>query len=84
LWDSFSGDSPNSVVHELTFFVHESELSKKFVRKDEIHMEKTYSLETYLKMLENVGFVNVQVYADFTQNYPKEDSRRWFFVCRKI
>ncbi|MGL4695129.1 class I SAM-dependent DNA methyltransferase [Enterococcus larvae] len=83
LWDSYQGEKEHSIEHFLTFFVKQEEDKALFVRRDELHKERTYTLDTYLRMLEGSGFMNVQVYADFTDEQPKEDSARWFFVCEK-
>lgn len=83
LWDSYTGEKPHSIEHFLTFFVQDYEQEGKFVRIDELHQERTYSLDNYLTMLESAGFMDVQVCADFTDDTPTETSRRWFFVCKK-
>jgi len=80
LWDSYSGDSSHSIEHFLTFFVKKE--GEMFERFDELHKERTYSLEMYQKMLTEVGF-KVEVFADFTDDEPMEKSKRWFFVCQK-
>ncbi|MDT2599344.1 class I SAM-dependent methyltransferase [Enterococcus hulanensis] len=80
LWDSYSGDSSHSIEHFLTFFVKKE--GEMFERFDELHKERTYSLEMYQKMLTEVGF-KVEVFADFTDDEPMETSKRWFFVCQK-
>ena len=80
LWDSYPGDSSHSIEHFLTFFVkRDGELFERF---DELHKERTYPLETYKKMLTEVGFKS-EVFADFTDEEPNETSKRWFFVCQK-
>ncbi|WP_374285599.1 class I SAM-dependent methyltransferase [Lactococcus sp.] len=102
LWDSFEGQVPHSIEHELTFFVKAAD--GKFVRKDEIHQERTYEMEEYLSALRldsllqqpsqirhssaegakmTALFSSVEVYADFSDDAPKADSLRWFFVCTK-
>lgn len=81
LWESYKGDVPHSIEHFLTFFVSDQE--GKFERADELHQERTYPLETYVRMLENAGFSSVETYADFIDSEPNEKSRRWFFVCQK-
>lgn len=80
LWESYPGDVPHSIEHFLTFFVKNGEY---FQREDELHQERSYPLETYVRMLENAGFSTIDVYADFIDTKPNEKSRRWFFVCRK-
>jgi SAM-dependent methyltransferase len=79
LWDSYEGEVPHSIEHQLSFFIKDTD--GKFVRKDELHQERTYELSDYKSAL--VKFADVQVFADFTDNAPTADSKRWFFVCRK-
>lgn len=81
LWESYQGGVPHSIEHFLTFFVQEED--GRFLREDELHQERTYPIETYLRLLENAGFSGVEVYADFMDSEPNEKSRRWFFVCHK-
>ena len=81
VWDSYLGDAPHSIVHELTFFIKEE--NGFFSRHDEIHEERTYDRITYEVLLEQAGFKNIKVYADFTDNEPSETSSRWFFVAEK-
>jgi SAM-dependent methyltransferase len=84
IWDSFPGEKAHSITHELTFFVKDSD--GKFERRDEVHDERTYTIDNYLTMLDNAGFVSVQVFADFEDVAPSDqddDSARWFFVARK-
>ncbi|MDT2662306.1 class I SAM-dependent methyltransferase [Enterococcus hulanensis] len=80
LWDSYSGDSSHSIEHFLTFFVKKE--GEMFERFDELHKERTYSLDMYQKMLTEVGF-KAEVFADFMDDEPMETSKRWFFVCQK-
>lgn len=83
LWDSYPGEKTHSVEHFLTFFVKDQQDEKKFIRHDELHKERTYSLENYYTMLENANFYNIEIYADFSDEQPDENSSRWFFVCKK-
>ena len=83
LWDSYTGKEKHSIEHYLTFFVESQEKDGTFTREDELHQERTYPLENYLRMLENSGFAKVEVFADFTDETPNEESRRWFFVAQK-
>ena len=81
VWDSYADEPPHSVVHELTFFVKEAD--GRFQRYDEVHEERTYELLTYEVLLEQAGFKNVHIYADFEDKAPEEESKRWFFVAEK-
>lgn len=80
LWDSFEGVEKHSVEHELSFFVQkEKEL---YTRSFELHRERTYPLAEYKKMLEDVGFKNIEVSADFGEKVV-DTSKRWFFKAEK-
>ncbi|MGT2802110.1 class I SAM-dependent DNA methyltransferase [Streptococcus henryi] len=81
VWDTYEDEAPHSVVHELTFFIQDED--GRFTRFDEVHEERTYDLLTYDILLEQAGFKNVKVYADFEDKEPTETSARWFFVCEK-
>jgi ubiquinone/menaquinone biosynthesis C-methylase UbiE len=82
VWSSFADDLPHSVVHELTFFVW-NEQRKAYDRLQEEHHERTYSMETYQKLLAKAGFKNVEITADFGIKQPDEQTTRWFFCCQK-
>lgn len=81
VWDSYPDEPPYSIVHELTFFIKDED--GRFSRFDEVHEERTYELLTYDILLEQAGFVDVKVYADFEDKEPTETSKRWFFVAKK-
>lgn len=81
VWDTYADEPPHSIVHELTFFLQEED--GRFSRVDEIHEERTYDLLTYDVLLEQAGFKQVAVYADFEDKEPTETSARWFFVAEK-
>lgn len=82
LWESYAGEKKHSIEHFLTFFLKEDE-NEYFTRVDELHRERTYTLEDYLGMLENAGFEESKVYGDFTEDKPKETAARWLFSCKK-
>lgn len=80
VWDSFPGEGPHTIEHELTFFI-ESE-DGRYERLGELHKERTYSIEEYQQMLKQAGFSKIEVSADFTEAV-EEESERWFFVAKK-
>jgi SAM-dependent methyltransferase len=82
IWNSFPGEMPNSVEHELSFFVLD-EQSGKYDRFDELHYQRTYSVSQYRDWLEEAGFDLLEVCADFENDTPKKESERIFFIARK-
>lgn len=81
LWESYPTEKPHSIEHFLTFFIKNGE--ETFIREDELHLERTYPLETYETLLKQAGFNRVELCADFKDSEPSATSKRWFFVCHK-
>lgn len=81
IWESFPGDYSNSVEHELTC-VQETQ-SGIYERYDELHKQRTYSLEQYISWLKSVGFSNIEMTSEFGENTITDNTTRWFFKCEK-
>ena len=45
------------------------------------NIKKTYDVETYIELLEKIGFKNIKLYSDFSK-YDTE-CERVIFVCQK-
>ncbi|MCP0886723.1 class I SAM-dependent methyltransferase [Ligilactobacillus sp. WILCCON 0076] len=82
IWSSYADNLPHSVIHDLTFFIYD-ETNNKYVRLNEEHHERTYSMETYIDLLHIAGFKKISVSADFGQSQPTDKTERLFFVCEK-
>ena len=81
MWQNYFDDEQNLVEMELTFFVADED--GKYDKHEERHLQRAYTEEEILDMLEEAGFSDVKVYGDFTFEQPEEDCERVFFVCRK-
>ncbi|WP_059171207.1 class I SAM-dependent methyltransferase [Bacillus sp. FJAT-27445] len=82
IWDSFDGDQPHSVEHEISFFVLDDS-DGRYDRFDELHYQRTYPIEEYSKLLEESGFEIASITADFSNTAPSPESERIFFIARK-
>jgi 2-polyprenyl-3-methyl-5-hydroxy-6-metoxy-1,4-benzoquinol methylase len=82
IWDCFPGEVPNSVEHELTFFVKDEE-TNQYNRVEELHKQRTYPILTIKEWLKDAGFEVLNISADFTQEAPTDHSERIFFTCKK-
>lgn len=81
IWNSFAGEEKGAVEHELSFFVENEE--GLYERFDEVHYQRTFSIEEYKNWLSEAGFDMICVTADFTSNPPKSTSERIFFRAVK-
>ena len=65
----------------LDFFVYNG---KNYDRYSEVIYERAYSAESITEGLKFSGFEIIGVYDELTENKPREDSERIYFVCRKV
>ncbi|MGM0844169.1 MAG: class I SAM-dependent DNA methyltransferase [Bacillota bacterium] len=82
IWDCFPGEAPNSVEHELTFFVRD-ETTGQYERIEELHHQRTFPILTLENWLSEAGFELLSVTADFKDDHPGDRSERIFFTCEK-
>ncbi|MDV7718791.1 methyltransferase domain-containing protein [Pediococcus ethanolidurans] len=82
LWTTYQTEEPHSVEHDLTFFIKNS-AKNTYSKINELHHERTYDLNTYLTLLEAVGFKNTRVSSNFGNSSIDDKSTRWFFECTK-
>ncbi|WP_226677361.1 class I SAM-dependent DNA methyltransferase [Mesobacillus jeotgali] len=83
IWNSFKGEGAHSVEHELTFFVLD-EGTGKYDRVDELHYQRTYPEDSYVKWLAQAGFANIEVTGDYTMKAPEPTAERLFFAMKKL
>ena len=78
-WDN--NYTQNDIVEiYLDFFVFNGQNYDRF---SEVIKERAYSIKSLTESLEYVGFEVVGLYDELTENSPREDSERVYFVCRK-
>lgn len=82
MWNSFEGEYPHSIEHELTFFNWNDDI-KGYSVNTELHKERTYPIETFKMILEDISFKNISISADFGESDVQNDSTRWFFSAEK-
>lgn len=80
MWDSFPGEVPHAIEHDLSFFVEQDDGTYK--RQVELHKERTYPIQEYVDLLEEAGFSDIEVTADFWEEITGDDTR-WFFKAQK-
>ena len=95
LWDQILKDyDEENDEDDFYFHWHVDRISKGYVKHSveiidkvendrvyEEHYQKTYDVETYIELLEKIGFKNIKLYSDFSK-YGTE-CERVIFVCQK-
>ncbi|MFB4166538.1 class I SAM-dependent DNA methyltransferase [Virgibacillus sp. JSM 102003] len=82
IWFCSEGEIQGEMYHDLTFFVSDQE---KYSRFDEVHHQRTYSIDFYAWLLNDAGFEIKHLSGDFSlknENF-NEDSERIFIVAEK-
>ncbi|WAA10354.1 class I SAM-dependent DNA methyltransferase [Fervidibacillus albus] len=82
IWNSFQGEKEHSVEHELTFFVRDSNTGL-YERFDELHRQRTFPVEQYVRWLKETGFIVRKVSGDFTDQMVTDRTERVFFTVQK-
>ena len=82
IWYTEPADEEHSVYHQMTFFVKD-ETTGLFERFDEEHFQRTFSIETYVEWLNNIGFSRVEITADWQNVNPTDESERIFIRAIK-
>ncbi len=66
--------------HIFDLFLKQGDL---WQREEEIHRQRVYSVECLVSMLENCGFVKIQMFGNLSRNPPTEEEERIFILAEK-
>ncbi|GAB7386611.1 class I SAM-dependent methyltransferase [Bacillaceae bacterium] len=80
IWDAAYDADARIATHELTIFVREGGVYRRF---DETHRQRAYPLPQLIRWLEEAGFALLSCTKDFTEEPPDERCERIFFAARK-
>ncbi|MCR4955105.1 MAG: methyltransferase domain-containing protein [Lachnospiraceae bacterium] len=82
IWENYYDRQERMNEYDLTLFVKEQDdLFRKF---EEIHYQRSYSIETVRELLEKSGMEVVDIMDATTHKEVKEDSERVYFIAREI
>jgi hypothetical protein len=80
IWQCYQGEFENSVEHDLSFFILNKETYERY---DELHIQRTFSVDDYSKWLNECKFEVLSITADFENQQPSERSERILFIAKK-
>jgi SAM-dependent methyltransferase len=80
IWQCYHGEFENSVEHDLSFFILNKETYERY---DELHIQRTFSVDDYSKWLNECKFKVLSITADFENQQPSERSERILFIAKK-
>lgn len=81
IWENFYDEEEEINEYNLTLYIKEEEA--RFQRFQEVHYQRSYSLETIKRLLEEAGMEFVAVYDAYTKNPVAEDSEKMLIIARE-
>ena len=84
IWENYYDEDEKINEYDLTLFVKVEEQEELFLRYEEIHYQRCYSIQKVEELLELSGLSVIGIYDAFTHQKPKEDSERVYFVAKEI
>jgi cyclopropane fatty-acyl-phospholipid synthase-like methyltransferase len=81
IWQSRYYSKKKTVEFDMTFFVKEDDLYRRF---DECHIEKIYTIDELKSISMEHDFKVVDVFDGMTCNKPTKRSERIFFVIKRV
>ena len=81
IWENDFNNNTEILEIDLSFFLKMEE--GKYSRFNEYHVQKYYSINDTVKLLEKAGFKEIKVYQDLMFKEPEEKGVRNFFVALK-
>lgn len=81
IWENWYDEEEQINEYDLTLFIRNQEgLYEKY---EEAHYQRAYALSAVCRLLEEAGLKVEAIYDAFTQDAPKEESERVYFVARE-
>jgi len=80
IWENEYNPKSGKARFDLTFFVREGQLFRRF---EETHFERAYTHEELLGYIGESGLELVSVYEGLTFKKPHDESPRNFYICKK-
>ena len=80
IWENYYDDESRINEYDLTLFIKEGQ---QYTRYEEIHEQRSYSIEEIAEMLKEAGLELLHIYDAFTEEAPSDDSERIYFVAKK-
>lgn len=80
IWNNYYDEKSQLLEFDLTLF---EKSGSTYIRHDEVHKQKAYTLEKIKDMMNKAGFDTLHVLDTNTNGVVKDQSERWLFIGRK-
>lgn len=81
VWENIYDEEKKLNTYGINFFVNTEEES--YERFYEEHVERAYSIDYVLSVLEKIGYKDIEVYDDYEKNKISEKTNRYTIISRR-
>ena len=81
IWENFYDEEEEINEYDLTLYIKDKDA--RFQRFQEVHYQKSYTLETIKRLLEEAGMEFVAAYDAYTKNPVAQDSEKVLVIARE-
>lgn len=81
VWENIYDEEKKLNTYGINFFVNTEEES--YERFYEEHVERAYSIDYVLSVLEKIGYKDIEVYDDYEKNEISEETNRYTIISRR-
>ena len=81
IWDNFYDEEDEINEYDLTLYIKDED--ERFLRFQETHYQRCYSLETIIRLLEEAGLEYVVAFDDYSENPVHGESERILVVAHE-
>ncbi|MGL5676930.1 MAG: class I SAM-dependent DNA methyltransferase [Cellulosilyticaceae bacterium] len=81
IWENYYDEETKTNEFGVTFFIEDED--GKYVRTEEVHHQKAYTVEDVTMLIEEAGMELVGVYDDYTDKAYSDTTERMTFVARE-
>lgn len=81
IWENFFDEDEEINEYDLTLYIKDED--ERFQRFQEIHYQRSYSLETIQRLLDEAGLEFVAAYDAYTKEPIAEDSEKMLIIARE-
>lgn len=78
IWDNYL--EKDLLEMYITFFISEGKLYRRVKEK---HVQRAWKNEELVKLLEHIGFTEIELFDDYSFNEARSNSLRTVFICKK-
>lgn len=85
IWENYFDEAEAVNEYDLTVFVKKADMDGEacYAKFEELHYQKGYEISEMREMIQKAGFTLLAVYDAFTEEVPKAESERVYFVIKK-